>query len=1493
MKKTSNNKSKTNFIGLTRWWLKISSCLPSGTAVWIRIMVLLLMLGMIAIVSEGGCFGKKEDKETGSSAINAPTNLFATEISATYIALAWVDNSTDEDGFKIERKEGIGGTYIQIDTVISDTTAYTSTGLSPNTRYYFRVRAYNSATHSAYCVETYATTLPLPPLAPGLLTAIAVSQSRIDLSWTDMSNNEEGFRIERKEGASGTYAEIAMVSAGVTSYSNTSGLSPNTTYWYKVRAYNAGGDGDYSNETSATTLPLAPGAPSSLIATTVSAYRIDLSWSDNSDNELGFKIERKTSGGTYVEIDSVSAGVTSYANTVGLAPATRYYYRVRAYNTGGNGVYSNETNDTTLPLPPTAPSSLTATAVSQFQINLTWVDNSTNEDGFEIERKIGAGGGWELLTILGAGRTSYSNTALSPDTTYYYKVRGYNTGGYGDYCTEAYTSTLPSQPSAPSSLVATTLSSTQISLVWTDNSSNEQGFKIYRKASGGTYAQIDTVSANVTSYPNTALSPVTTYYYQVRAYNAGGNSNYSNEASAVTLPSVPIAPSSLTAIAVSQSQLNLSWVDNSNNEQGFKVERSPDGVAYTLRSTFNANVTLFNDTGLTASTTYYYRVYGFNTGGNSSYSDAVSQTTYAPPLATPISPSGLVVTTVSLSQINLTWTDNSDNEVGFKIERKEGIGGTYAQIDTVTTGITSYSNTSGLSANTTYYYQVRAYNTQGNSDYCGSANTTTLPLAVASPTPSNALTNISLTPQIQWASAAGATSYDVYIGITTTNWSAVITNTINLYYSPTTLTFNTLYYWRVDANTSLGTTSGDIWLFTTVLNQAPSLTSPGNQIVNEGQLLTLILSGTDPDGQTLTYSAFNLPTGASFNPDTRTFTWTPSYDGAGTYSDIKFKVTDGELFSEVAITVFVQDMPIPALASSPDPAQGSINVITTTQLSWSAASGATSYDIYFGTTFTGWSPVANITSTLYAPPSTLNYGKTYFWRIDPKNNIGTNTGDIWTFTTVGSWLSLSAGDSHTIGLKSDGTLWVWGRNTEGELGSGDLTTRNTPTQLGSDTNWTAAAAGWYHTLALKSDGTLWAWGTNSNGQLGLGHFDLRNTPTQVGEDRNWSKIAAGYDFSFAIKTDGTLYSWGYNGYGQLGLADTSTRNTPTPVTGTNWIAVRAGAGHALGLKSDNTLYSWGYNGYGQLGLADTSTRNSPTQVTGTNWTDISAGAYHTLGRKSDGTLYSWGYNGGAQLGLGDYNNRISPTQVGTGTDWASLSAGGYHSLARKQNGTLWSWGFNGFGQLGLGDSGNRTSPSQITGNNWAFVSAGYYYTVANRADGTLWAWGNNSHGQLGNGNFDNQNSLTPVPAGTLPALQVTGPVPSHNATAVPVDTRLSWASATGATSYDVYFGTTTTGWTPVTNTVSTLFSPSVLQYNTQYYWRIDSRNAAGPSAGNIWSFTTLAYTAGDNWDPTDDTGAQGSALMPTPQTLTHGPHTLSASDLYDWFRINMTTGYTY
>ena len=201
---------------------------------------------------------------------------------------------------------------------------------------------------------------------------------------------------------------------------------------------------------------------------------------------------------------------------------------------------------------------------------------------------------------------------------------------------------------------------------------------------------------------------------------------------------------------------------------------------------------------------------------------------------------------------------------------------------------------------------------------------------------------------------------------------------------------------------------------------------------------------------------------------------------------------------------------------------------------------------------------------------------------------------------LATWSKIANGKYHSIAVKTDGTLWSWGRNYEGQLGlgtSGPGTDKSSPNQVGALTNWLKISCGSYHTLAVKTDGTLWSWGTNSDGRLGDGTTVDRSSPVQVGALTTWSIIGPGGTSSFATTTAGALYSWGANSQGQLGQGNTTAFSSPKQIGAlTTWAVVNGCILSCCAIKTDGTFWSWGRNAEGQLGLGNTTYYSSPKQV---------------------------------------------------------------------------------------------------------------------------------------------------------------------------------------------------------------------------------------------------------------------------------------------------------
>ncbi len=334
------------------------------------------------------------------------------------------------------------------------------------------------------------------------------------------------------------------------------------------------------------------------------------------------------------------------------------------------------------------------------------------------------------------------------------------------------------------------------------------------------------------------------------------------------------------------------------------------------------------------------------------------------------------------------------------------------------------------------------------------------------------------------------------------------------------------------------------------------------------------------------------------------------------------------------------------------------------------------------------------------------------------------------------WKQVYSEYYHSVGIKSDGSLWTWGDNQYGQLGDSGAGVRYSPAQIGTSKDWKQLSTGRSHTLGLKTDGSLWAWGDNRYGQLGIGSLKGRYKPVRVGTANDWVFIASGDDFSLAIKSDGTLWSWGLNNKGQLGDGSITLKMSPVKVgTAKNWSKAEGGQYHTLALRTDGTLWSWGDNGEGQMGIGTKGFSIFPTQVgTDNKWTQISAGDYHSIGLKSDSTIWGWGNNVENQLGDGTDTNRLSPIRSGYDHNWIKIMAGGIHNLAIKADSSLWVWGYNQDGQLGDGTNSNKKTHTKITKfKDYTYLAAGHYFSMFLQSNGTLWSTGDNRVGQLGDG----------------------------------------------------------------------------------------------------------------------------------------------------------------
>jgi titin len=457
-----------------------------------------------------------------ASGQDAPSSLTATAASPSHVDLAWQDQSANKSGFEVYRSTGgPSGAFTLLVATGANVAAYTDAGLAPSTEYCYQVRSFRAtgrkSSYSAFSTTACATT-PLPTPPSGVHAKPAPVQ-RVDVSWIDNSATEDGFRVERSFDAS-TWIGAGTVGPNVTSFSD-AGLASEQRVCYRVIAFQGQSAGPPS--TSACTTP--PASPTSLSATAVDPRSIDLAWIDNSAAEDGYEVQRNTDVfGTYSVIAGLPANAVSYRDA-GLAGDVRYFYRVRAKKDGGVSDFSDYASAVLASTPPNAPLGTSATPRSSTVVDLTWVDNSANEDAFRIERSTDGGASWASVGTSAASQTVFVDGGRASERQVCYHVIAFNRVGESPPSNTGCTTL----PAGPTDLTAIELDAETIDLIWVDNSGVEDGYAVYRYFPGD-YVEtvlIAVLPPNSTSY---RIPPGTCGELVVRAQSGGGFSDFSSSA---------------------------------------------------------------------------------------------------------------------------------------------------------------------------------------------------------------------------------------------------------------------------------------------------------------------------------------------------------------------------------------------------------------------------------------------------------------------------------------------------------------------------------------------------------------------------------------------------------------------------------------------------------------------------------------------------------------------------------------------------------------------------------------------------------------------------------------------------------------------------------------------------------------------------------------------------------------------------------------------------
>ncbi len=958
-----------------------------------------------------------------------PTALTATPDGPTEIDLSWTapanNGGSAITGYRVLFSSD-GTTFNDLeDDTESTTTSFSDTGLLGGVTRTYQVRAINAQGQSL--VSNIASATTAAATVPGNPTSLAVAADgpmEMDLTWSAPANNGgaviSGYRVDVSETAlTGPWTNLVVSQTGTT-YTHT-GRSASTTYYYRVQAINSVGNSSGATASGQTAAPTLPGAPTSPGATPDGPTRMDLSWTAPTNTGgvdiTGYRIE-VGGAGNWTQLVA-SHPTTSYTH-MGLTAVTRYDYQVFAINSVGRGPASAAFNATTpVAVVPTVPTSLAATASGPTIVNLSWAAPDNNGgamiSGYRVEGSTSSAGPWTVLAMSQTA-TTYSHTGRRAATPYYYQVRALNSAGMGAIGTVNATTGAATVPGAPASIQVQPHGRTVLEISWQPPTNTGgidlSGYDVQWSPTGtGNWIAL---TAEGTMAVHTQLRANFLVYYRVRARNTVGPGPWAtangrtanNVNSAVTSP-----PQSLTATASGRTLIELSWAAPSNTGgaqvSGYRIEVLTGSTWGNLIANTGSTVTRYRHRGLTAGAARRYRVRAINSQGASWPSMAASATT-ASGTSVPSDPLNLTATVSGQTAINLSWSAPADNGgatvTGYKIERSnDGMSGWSAIVASQTA--TSYSDT-GLPANVTRHYRVRAVNGQGESlpSNVASATTGATSSVPDAPTSLQATANGQTQIDLSWTApqntgGSAITSYRIQVSTDGTAFTNLVTSTGNskTTYNHTGLALSTTRHYRVYAinvngesaspsNVATATTQG------VVAPGAPtalSVTASGRTILALSWTAPSNNGGAQVSGYQIEWSANGASNWQDVVANTET-TQTSYLDRsltAATTRHYRIRARNSQGPGdpspvEMGTTVNATTMTVP---SDPTSVTATPSGRTLIQLSWAApadngGSSVTGYRVEWSADgSTGWADViANTTATTYrdrglSPATTRHY----------------------------------------------------------------------------------------------------------------------------------------------------------------------------------------------------------------------------------------------------------------------------------------------------------------------------------------------------------------------------------------------------------------------------------------------------------------------------------------------------------------------------------------
>ncbi|WGL59911.1 fibronectin type III domain-containing protein [Pigmentibacter sp. JX0631] len=1243
----------------------------------------------------------------------------------------------------------------------------TATGLTNGTKYYFAMVANLSTGGSFNSGEIFAT-----PIGAFDFTAVTgLSASSAQISWgsaVGASSYNIIYGI-----VSGTYT----FSSGpyTTSPATISNLNAGTTYYFKIVANNGQGNVNSNSEFS-TTLISTP--PTNVTATAASSSTINLSWNISPGNSsINYIVQTSsTSGGPYTTISCpvTLSGSTASCTDTSVSAGNKYFYIVKASNTGGTSSNSSEANAVT---PTTIPTGLAGNAASSSAVFIFWNPSlGTDPISYTLKRANLSGGPYtNVVGCTNITSASCTDTSIISGSNYFYVVSASNAAGNTGNSTEL---SLTSQASAPTNLISTAANANAVNLSWSSNSGGASlSFIILRSTqSGGPYTALTTggCAGNI-NYPtlncqDTTAQTATKYYYVAQSVTSGGTSGNSNETSVTTFANIPI---NVTAAALNTTSISLNWTGTTgSNAVTYLAKHSLNGSTYTaiLAGSCQTAVSSTNcfDQNVLPGTTYYYIVNSITAAGSSANSTAVTATTPT------LSPTNLVANVMSGSVINFSWTASPGTaNITYSLMRSGVSGGPYTLVTSCSSISSLTCSDTTVSPGTQYFYVLLATTAGGNSPYSTEVTATT---AANTPTNLVATATGSTSVTLSWTASVGSTNNVTYTvkrsTVSGSGYTSIISGTCSALVASTTCTDQnlspgTVYYYVVIANTAGGSSANSVEASVTMPTMAPT-----NLIgsASSSSAINLSWTASPSSGSSVSYTVKrSVISGSSYSLVT-----------AGTCSNSALSVTNCTDTSVNPGFVYYYIVNATNLAGTTNnsnqvtvtvPTTAPTNVVAVTassstiNLSWNLSPGNSVISYVVGRSTTSGSGYVNVasggcsgnlsTSTSSCSDSGLSAGVTYFYTITAINGGGSSplSSEVsaTTITNAPSTLTATATSSTNVNL-------AWGAST----GSANVTYQ-VSRSVTSGSNYSPLTSG------------------SCNNVTVLTCIDSTALP--------------GYKYYYivtAINSGGTSIA-----------SNEVTVNMPTsPPTGFSFTTI----------TSTNIVMTWAPSP-GLLPNTYTVLRSSTTggpytnvvgcvAISSLNCTDSSVAA---------GTAYFYivrATNSNGTTGNSIEINTVTPTTAPTGL---SATAGGSfvnftwtastgtaalitYSLSRSQtSGASYS-----VVQSGI----NSTSAS----DNSVFLGTTYYYVVNANTSGGVSA---------------NSNQVTVTPIGSFSITTISSS--SGQIT-------LNWNSASGAANYTVKSSTTLGGSSSGTNVtgcvsiVTLTCTATGLTNGTTYYFTVFANN---------------------------------------------------------------------